>query len=253
MKKILLALLIVSGGLLASKAGAQTATFTTASDTVYMTVVTSADSNDYITNITGSRLTIKWHVSALDPDFPASWIADTAFQICDDNLCRNNSGNDLWNPSLGSGPSLTAYYYANSAHDSTEAFGYFPNLTAAVSGTHWVNVTLTDFTSGSAGYSKTITFVVNHTALAVPNVNKATEVNMYPNPAHDELNVVYDPSADIKTIAVYSIIGKTMGVYKVSDPTGANLHIENIPSGIYFVRLMNSRGEAVVTRRFTKQ
>jgi len=252
MKKILLALLIVSGGLLASKAGAQTATFTTASDTVYMTVVTSADSNNYITNITGSNLNIKWHVSNAT-DFPPSWVADTAFQICDDNECRNNALNALWNPSLGSGPFFTAMYYANGAHDSTEAFGFFPNLTAAVSGTHWMNVTLTDFTSGSGGYSKTITFVINHTALAVPNVNKAIEVNMYPNPAHDELNVVYDPSADIKTIAVYSIIGKTMGVYKVSDPTGANLHIENMPSGIYFVRLMNSRGEAVVTRRFTKQ
>ena len=143
-------------------------------------------------------------------------------------------------------------YYANGAHDSTEAFGFFPNLTAAVSGTHWMNVTLTDFTSGSGGYSKTITFVINHTALAVPNVNKATEVNMYPNPAHDELNVVYDPSADVKTIAVYNIIGKVMSVYKVNG-NSANLNTENMPSGIYFVRLMNSHGEAVVTRRFTKQ
>ena len=252
MKKLLLGLLIMTGGLLSYDARAQTATFTTASDTVYMTVVTTADSNNYITNITGTNLNIKWHVSNAT-DFPSSWTADTAFQVCDDNECRNNALNELWNPSLATGTFYPATYYANSAHDSTEAFGFFPNLTAAVSGTHWMNVTLIDYTSGSAGYSKTITFVVNHTSLGVANVNKATEVNLYPNPAHDELNVVYEPSADIKTIAVYSIIGKTMGVYKVSDPTGANLHIENMPSGIYFVRLMNSHGEAVVTRRFTKQ
>ncbi len=252
MKKILLVLSMIAVGLSPLTVSAQTATFTVQRDTVYMSVITSADSTDYITNITGGDLTIKWRVTNAS-DFPPSWLADTAFQVCDDVQCRNNASNQLWNSLSGSGTQFSAVYHSNITHDYAENFAFFPNLVGAVSGSHWVNVTLTDFTSGSAGYSKTITFVVNHTALGLNPINRSSDISLYPNPAHDELNVVYDPSADVKTIAVYNIIGKLMTVYKVSDPAGANLNIENIPSGIYFVRFMNSHGEAVVTRRFTKQ
>ncbi|MFI5195872.1 MAG: T9SS type A sorting domain-containing protein [Chitinophagales bacterium] len=88
---------------------------------------------------------------------------------------------------------------------------------------------------------------------AVTNINNTeNEIILYPNPARDELNVVYSPNADVKTIAVYNIIGKVIAVYKVTS-AGANLNLENIPSGIYFVRLTNSHGDVVVTRKFTKQ
>jgi hypothetical protein len=74
----------------------------------------------------------------------------------------------------------------------------------------------------------------------------------YPNPAQNEVNVAYDANADIQNIALYSIIGKVLRVYKVTG-NSANLDLENIPSGFYFVRLMNSHGDAVATRKFTKQ
>jgi hypothetical protein len=77
-------------------------------------------------------------------------------------------------------------------------------------------------------------------------------VSLYPNPANSEVNVVYDEAADIKSIGIYNIIGKLMTVYKVSGKS-ANLNIENIPAGIYFVRLLNGQGQVVVTRKFTKQ
>ncbi len=79
------------------------------------------------------------------------------------------------------------------------------------------------------------------------------EISMYPNPAHNELNVIFDAASDVKNILVYNIIGRVMSVYKITDSNSANLNLENIPSGIYFVRLINSHGEMVATRKFTKQ
>jgi len=259
MKRILLALM-VSVALLpfAAKAQTPTASFTTAADTVWMDVITSADSNDEITNNMGYNLTLKWEVIAA-PTFPAAWYADTALSICDNASCRNNTGGLLWNGT--SGHMITSTYYANATHDSTEAFGFFPSLGGcSIGGTRAITINIADSTRGTAGYgySKHIVFVITHpgSTLSAPNTIAGTtdnSVNLYPNPAKDELNVVYSAAADVKTITVYSIIGKVMGVYKVTDTEGANLNISNMPSGIYFVRLTNSNGEAVVTRKFTKQ
>ena len=99
-----------------------------------------------------------------------------------------------------------------------------------------------------------MTFIVrkNCAATNVNNTKPAEDFVLYPNPAYNELNVVYDASLDVKNIAVYNIIGKVMSVYKVSG-TSANLNIENIPSGIYFLRLYNSTGSVILTRKFTRQ
>ena len=253
MKRILLAIM-VSVALLPSVAKAQTVSFTTAADTVWMDVITSADSNDEITNLTTDTLTLKWEVIAA-PTFPPGWYADTALSICDNASCRNNSGGFLWNGT--SGHMITSHYYPS----ATGAFGFFPSLGGcSVGGTRAITINIADSTRGTAGYgySKHVVFVVTHpgSTLSAPNTIAGTtdnSVNLYPNPAKDELNVVYSPAADVKTITVYSIIGKIMGVYKVTDTEGANLNISNMPAGIYFVRLTNSNGEAVVTRKFTKQ
>jgi len=125
------------------------------------------------------------------------------------------------------------------------------NLTGATGGTHWMTVSIYDPTP--LGTSQTMTFIINKTTTGVPSVTSSSnDAILYPNPANNELNVVYDASADIKNIAVYNIIGKVMTVYKVTG-SNANLNIENIPSGVYFVRLYNDQGNVVVTRKFTKQ
>jgi hypothetical protein len=230
MKKILLYLLILSG---LSVSGVVTAqTFTVFSDTVRENVHGSSSLANDITNITANNLT------------PA-----TSFGICDNFNC--NSGTSVWNEGTSSGNTFTATYYANSTHDSTDAFHLAMSLTNAASlGSHWLTVTLTD---NATLYSKDITFVLNKLPVSVPSVNSMdNEVLMYPNPASNELNVVYNANADIKKVAVYNIIGKLMTIYKVTGAS-ANLNIESIPSGIYFVRLLNSHGETVVTKKFSKQ
>ena len=251
MRKILL-FIVCACGLLSSIDVKAQATFTTQADTVYMSITTGATVPDYITNITSSALNLKWRVSATN--FPSDWTDSAALGICDNSLCRQNgTSGQLWNGT--SGTAFSATYGANSTDDSMGDFHLALNFASATStGSHYLNVFVQDVTSGIGGYSKTMTFIINKIPAAVTNINNPeNNIVLYPNTAHDEVNVVYDQGADVKNIAVYNIIGKVLAVYKVTNNTSANLNLENIPSGIYFVRRINSPGDVVVTRKFTKQ
>ncbi len=252
MRKILL-FLVCAVGLANFNLRAQTFTI---ADTVTASVTAGSASvtiGNYITNITGTNLVLRWR--AVSSNFPVDWTDSAALAICDDELCRQNGGGQIWNPSLNSGGTYTATYSANATHDSTSDFHMLLNLSSATStGQHYMTFSITDNSGSLGGYSKTTTFLINKIPESVANVNnQETNINLYPNPAHNEVNLVYNASADVKNIAVYNIIGKVMAVYKATENNSANLNIESLPSGIYFVRLMNSHGDVVVTRKFTKQ
>ena len=208
MKKILLGLLSIF--CLFSPALIQAQSFTAAADpgdTVWATINSGGPVNDNITNRTGSNLTLNWHVTATT--FPNDWLTSGALGICDNVLCRPNSGGSLWNTSTSSGNIITSTYYANATHDSTGSFNLSLDFTSATSiGSHSITINIAD--AGSLT-TKNLTFVINRPPLGVTNVNNpANNIILYPNPAKDELNVVYDANADIKNIAVYNIIGKVM-------------------------------------------
>ena len=214
-------------------------------DTIAATTVNTPVFNDITNNSTGNII-IRWQVIATD--FPADWLADTALGLCDNNVCYGNSGGALWNASTMSGSVYTSHAYEPGPGG---AFDYSPNLIGASAGTHYITVKYTDLSSGY----RTATFVITRGIVSVVssvNNNISADVNLYPNPARDELNVVYDANADVKNIAVYNIIGKVMAVYKVNGPS-ANLNLEAMPSGIYFVRLANGNGQVIATKKFTKQ
>jgi len=220
-------------------------TMTVSGDTVYATVDSTASVLDDVTVSTGS-VTLKWQV--VGTTFPADWLTEAAFGICDNNTCINNTNSTyLWNNTTKSGPVFTSNPYTPTGDDD---FHLQLNLKGVSSGTHMVTVNLADLSLNS----RAITFVINKpSTTAVQNVTSPeSSTILYPNPANNELNVVYDANADVKNIAVYNVIGKVMTVYRVSG-NSANLNIESIPSGIYFVRLFNSSGNVVVTRKFTKQ
>jgi hypothetical protein len=84
------------------------------------------------------------------------------------------------------------------------------------------------------------------------SVQGKNDVILYPNPASNYLNVIFNPDAGIKNIAIYNLIGRVVSVFRVSG-NSAKLDIDNTPSGIYFVRLMTDQGEIIATRKFTRQ
>ena len=192
-----------------------------------------------LSTIITDSVTVKWKV--IDSDFPADWVANTG--ICDNGICYTLAG--LW----PSGSTQTSKPYPNGPGD----FHLQTNLsvTTSVHGCHFVRVRMHNSTIVTD--SATETYIVCNSNVGVTTIKLTDEVVLYPNPAGNELNIVYDANADIKNIAVYNIIGKLMTFYKVTGNNSANLNLESMPSGIYFVRLVNTLGQIVVTRKFTKQ
>ncbi len=241
MKKILLVFMFSLG--FASSAIITAQTFTVAHDTVTTFVGGYANIHNNITNPSSSALPISWKVKATN--FPADWLTPSAIGVCDACTCISNAGNLLWNSTTSTGSTYSCTYGASATND----FHLQLDLTSATSGgSHWLTVTLIE----TGAPPKDITFVINKVPVALPTVSNNSDMVIYPNPARDELNVVFDANADVANIAVYNIIGKVMTMYRVSGAS-ANLNIENIPSGIYFVRLINSKGSIVHTKKFTKQ
>jgi len=237
MKKILpllIAMLALSPSLLRAQQD-----FNVAEDTVVATTVTTPVYDDITTSSTAG-IKLNWKV--VYSNFPADWLADTALGLCDNNVCYGNNSGALY-------PTGAAHVSNNYFAGSPGGFDYSPNLTGASPGTYLLTVQFNDLSG-----SRTATFVITRGIVSgINNINNfSSDVSLYPNPARDEVNVVYDANADIKNIAVYNIIGKVMAVYKVSGPS-ANLNLEAMPSGIYFVRLANSYGQVIATKKFTKQ
>ncbi len=216
-------------------------TYTIEKDTVRLTF-SGTDlmyMRDSIVPLTGSSI-IDWKI--VSTNFPADWQAQT-IGICDNNSCYP------WSLLWPSGATKTSHLYSSTS--GVRDFHLQLNIKdASTSGTYYIVVKLTNTTTLA---DTTQVYAVTFMPTAVPSVSKAIdEISLYPNPTNNDINVVYNANADVKTIAVYNIIGKVMAVYKVSG-NSANLSLENVPAGIYFVRLVNSQGEVVVTRKFTKQ
>jgi len=253
MKKFLL-LLLCSVGLSAATIAQS---FTTQYDTTGTppggdTVSGAATITNYITNAsTTDSFQLSWQVIA--SDFPRSWWHTPNLGICDNNNCKINDTTtlSLWNGTKGDSFLSDWYSVATGGFPNQEDFHMVINLAGAAGGTHYMTVHLRDV---QTGYSKNITFLITKGYLGVSTVVKSDDdVVLYPNPAINEVNLLYNASAGVKNIAVYNLIGRVMNVYRVSANNSAKLDVSNLPSGIYFVRMMNAQGNVVATRKFTRQ
>jgi len=246
MKRIFI--LVFSTIALFSSAASQAQSFNMWKDTVYYNYVAGSGSHNVVDSVvvpgtlSGASVTLRWAV--INSNIPSDWITGGAIGICDNNNCITFT--DLW----PSGSNRTSLGYA--AHTTNGDYHLQISLpTGATTGTYYITAKLVNATTGAD--STTATWAITYSPLSVPGVGKtSTDISLYPNPANSEINVVYDANDDVKTIAVYNIIGKVMSVYRVTG-NSANLNLENIPTGIYFVRLMNTQGDVVATRKFTKQ
>jgi hypothetical protein len=218
-------------------------------DTVYATVTGAATVHDDITNTYSDSVRVQWHV--IYSDLPADWYPTgsltTSVGMCDNNLCYGFSS--LY-------PSMATRLSGKYAMAPGGDFHMLLNLTGATTmGTHYVTLRLVSVNKNTYVPidSTTTTYAITKAPVSVPVVsNGSEEIIIYPNPAREELNVVFDANSDVKTIAIYNIIGKVVSVFKVNG-NSANLSLDNMPGGIYVVRLVNGEGAVVGTRKFTKQ
>lgn len=194
----------------------------------------SVDVSNSLKSTSGS-VYIKWTVMAV------ATAGNDSIQFCDNYYCTTA-------PVVGE--THVSHAYANNAFGAFHAT--FTGLSHAPSNSiSYITILAEDTNSHT---SRKLTFRVNKPSLSINNTVAAdNDVTLYPNPAREAVNVTYSPAAGVKTIAVYNLIGKAVKIFRPMDDNGAKLDIDNIPTGVYFVRLMDGNGHVVATRRFTRQ
>jgi len=237
MKKFLL---IALGCLAISSSAVKAQSFTTPYDTVNINYVLGSGTLNYaneITNTTNSAIKINWKV--VSNNLPSDWLSNNWTGICDNVTCYATTypiANTV----------TSADYAANKTGDFHVQVGL---PTTATQGTYYLTINL----ASTGGGSKNVTFVIRTSPTAVSNVNKSSDdVKLYPNPAHNTVNVEFDPNAGVKYISVYNLIGKPVSTFRVNGGS-AQLDISDIPAGVYFVRLMDAQSHVLDTRKFTRQ
>jgi len=209
--------------------------FTVQHDTVAFSTAGYYTALNGITNTGTSPVRIQWKV--VSTNFPADWQEQTG--ICDITSCFTGAA-------IFGGSTHACNYNPGTGDFHMQ----IDQTSTTTSGSYYVSLKLSN--SADASDSIITTFVVSKIPAGVATVKPSADISLYPNPAINELNLVFDAGADVKNILVYNIIGKLMTVYKVAG-NSANLNIENLAAGVYFTRLQNSRGEITATRKFTKQ
>lgn len=235
MKKVLL-FIVGLIGFVAQKASAQS--FTLSEDTVRMAVnnVTLAEPHADLTNTSAGSMTYEWKLKS--SDFPDTW---KNFGVCDNMQCfmyTNPLDFTTVNESL---PVAVGGKFK---------FKMQMDVATIPSGTHYITASIWE--KGAPAEAKDVTFVLGKWASNVNTVKGNDDVTIYPNPAKSEINVLFNPNAGIKNISVYNLIGKVVSVYKVQG-SSAKLDLQSTPPGIYFMRLIDTQGRVVATRKFTHQ
>ncbi|HYD22382.1 MAG TPA: T9SS type A sorting domain-containing protein, partial [Flavipsychrobacter sp.] len=197
--------------------------------------------NNSITNHTSSAITVSWRV--IDHNLPQSWKLYSGFGICDNITCYDTSilaGVTRVMDTIGGGQQSIFKLQINGASQ---------NVTPTTSGPIYITSELSD---GST--TDTVTFIVHKWGTSIGKVSSTAkeDVTLYPNPAYGEVNVTFSKDMGVKNVAIYNLVGKQISNYRVIT-NSAKLDLEKIPSGIYFLRLIDSNGRIVATRRFTHQ
>jgi hypothetical protein len=199
---------------------------------------------------TSTPVFIRWNVVNHNVGTVPGWELSSAAGICDNNLCRSAQTPD--DPFV-SRKSFKSFAYDNGSFgDEKNDFHVIIGTNNPANGTSaFVQVNMLDTVSQT---SRVLTFVAMKTPTGVNSFNTSDEIVLYPNPAREAVNVIYDPTAGVKTIAVYNLIGKLVGpVYRPTANGSAKINTEDLPTGMYLLRLMDTNGHVVATRRFTRQ
>ncbi len=208
---------------------------------VYNNMV-SADAN---------KIVVKWKITATD--FPRDWADTSILGICDNKTCRQNDRDTfLWN-CISNVSSLGSFISDTIRPGQKANFDLVLDLAHASNGTHYLTCSWQSI-GGSLAPTKFVTFIVNKFPTEAPVVEKIVnnEISLYPNPAKNEVNVIYSYTQESNTICIYNVIGKLVNVYKF-DGASANLNIESIPSGVYFLKFIDVKGDVVAIKKFTKE
>jgi hypothetical protein len=249
MKNVILslaiALFLLNGG-----ASAQIVTQYGDSSKVQYTGGSTINAYNGIKSGSSNNVVIRWNV--MSATFGTGWSGDG---ICDNYKCYT-SGDNVYGglTSFVSNPYDNSAFPSGSINGSTHDFHSVFAVDNSIAPNNSYSVVRVSAMDTVGKTSRTLTFIAYKGSLKVETFSSSDDVVLFPNPARDAVNVIYDDKAGVRTIAVYNLIGKLMGpIYKPSSNSSAKIDLDDMPTGIYFLRLMDGQGRVVATRRFTRQ
>ena len=88
------------------------------------------------------------------------------------------------------------------------------------------------------------------TATSTKDGKNSTGVKVYPNPATDYFSIQDDYDI-VDRVVVYNMIGRAVKNYTTSNSNN-KFTLNDLPEGLYIIRLLNARGATVKTIRLNK-
>ena len=84
--------------------------------------------------------------------------------------------------------------------------------------------------------------------VSIKDLKNDIGIDIYPNPSKNEINIEFSntPNADLK-ISLHNLLGEKVMVNQISNPNGLKIFRNNLPAGIYFLKI--SSGENTVTKK----
>ena len=137
---------------------------------------------------------------------------------------------------LHAGSGYTSYLWNTGSKDSL--------LFISDSGTYWVNVTNVN------GCTSTDTIVVSqciHTGLQ--NSVDAINVNLYPNPAQEQLYI--QSYSKLDKLEIIDVFGKKVSEYNTTELMNKFISLSNISNGIYLVKIYS--GNQIINKPLVKR
>jgi hypothetical protein len=88
-------------------------------------------------------------------------------------------------------------------------------------------------------------------ATGITPILKSTTINVYPNPAIDEVSIDYANNSDV-TLTIYNSLGQLITQHPVTANSITKLNVSNYATGIYMYRLIDKSNEMLIgTGRFS--
>ena len=83
---------------------------------------------------------------------------------------------------------------------------------------------------------------------AVNSVDNENNISIYPNPAHDQLNIAISGTNTVnESIAVYNTLGQQMNVFINKAQSTRTIDLSSFPTGLYYVRYNNNSVQKTVS------
>jgi hypothetical protein len=180
----------------------------------------------YVKNTGAFNTTYVWYM--IPKSFPGGWES----AICDKNTCYDVT--------------VTSATFDLAPGDSgTMQVHLYPHN---VAGTANVEVMVFEKNTDSTNAPKGV-YSFNTWALSTKSVEKRNNVEIYPNPATTQLNITLETTKPI-TIEVYNVLGQ-LKMKHVHNGGTSTMDLNELPTGIYFLRYTNAAGQ-VISKQFKK-